>query len=91
VKRSHLVVLVIALLALVAVFRTIQTYALTAQAFDEPCHISAALEWLDRHTYKLDPVHPPLARVAIGLPLLVAGERYPSRPSDDPGRRITTS
>ena len=84
-KRSHLVVLVIALLALVAVFRTIQTYAVTAQAFDEPCHISAALEWLDRHTYKLDPVHPPLARVAIGLPLLVAGERYPSRPSDDPG------
>ncbi|MGB9083807.1 MAG: glycosyltransferase family 39 protein [Terriglobales bacterium] len=83
-KRSHLVVLVIALLALVAVFRTIQTYAVTAQAFDEPCHISAALEWLDRHTYKLDPVHPPLARVAIGLPLLVAGERYPSRPSDDP-------
>ncbi|MFY9660203.1 MAG: hypothetical protein WAJ97_06245, partial [Terriglobales bacterium] len=60
-KRSHLVVLVIALLALVAVFRTIQTYAVTAQAFDEPCHISAALEWLDRHTYKLDPVHPPLA------------------------------
>jgi hypothetical protein len=52
--------------------------------FDEPCHISATLEWLDRHTYKLDPVHPPLARVAIGLPLLLAGERYPSQPSDDP-------
>jgi dolichyl-phosphate-mannose-protein mannosyltransferase len=70
--------------ALVAVFRTVQTYAITAQGFDEPCHISAALEWLDRHTYKLDPVHPPLARVAIGLPLLLAGERYPSLPSDDP-------
>jgi 4-amino-4-deoxy-L-arabinose transferase-like glycosyltransferase len=84
VKRSHLVALVIALLALVAVLRTIQTYAITAPGFDEPCHISAALEWLDRHTYKLDPVHPPLARVAIGLPLLLAGERYPSQPSDDP-------
>jgi 4-amino-4-deoxy-L-arabinose transferase-like glycosyltransferase len=78
------VALVVALVALVALFRTVQTYAITAQGFDEPCHISAALEWLDRHTYKLDPVHPPLARVAIGLPLLLAGERYPSLPSDDP-------
>lgn len=84
-KRSHLVALVTALLAVVAVLRTVHTYAITAQGFDEPCHISAALEWLDRHTYKLDPVHPPLARVAIGLPLLLAGERYPSLPSDDPG------
>jgi hypothetical protein len=84
VKRPRLVVLVIVLLALVAVFRTVQTYAITAQGFDEPCHISAALEWLELHTYKLDPVHPPLARVAIGLPLLIAGERYPSLPSDDP-------
>jgi hypothetical protein len=80
----RLVALVVALVALVALFRTVQTYAITAQGFDEPCHISAALEWLDRHTYKLDPVHPPLARVAIGLPLLLAGERYPSLPSDDP-------
>jgi hypothetical protein len=80
----RLVALVVALVALVAVLRTVQTYAITAQGFDEPCHISAALEWLDKHTYKLDPVHPPLARVAIGLPLLLAGERYPSLPSDDP-------
>jgi 4-amino-4-deoxy-L-arabinose transferase-like glycosyltransferase len=85
VGRSHLGELVIVLLALVAVLRTVRTYDITAQGFDEPCHIAAALEWLDRHTYKLDPVHPPLARVAIGLPLLLAGERYPSLASDDPG------
>ena len=35
------------------------------------------IELLARHTYKLDPVHPPLARIAIGLPLYLAGERYP--------------
>lgn len=83
-KRSHLTGLLVALLALIAVLRTVQTYATTAQGFDEPCHISAALEWLDRNTYTLDPVHPPLARVAIGLPLLLAGERYPNLPPDDP-------
>ena len=77
-KRSRWSELVVALLALVAIVRTVQTYAITAQGFDEPCHIAAALEWLDRHTYTLDPVHPPLARLAIGLPLRVAGERFPT-------------
>ena len=70
-------VVLCALLALAAVGRIISSYSLTSQAFDEPCHIAAAIELLARHTYKLDPVHPPLARIAIGLPLYLAGERYP--------------
>jgi len=70
-------VVVCALLALVAVVRIFSSYTVTSQAFDEPCHIAAAIELLSRHTYKLDPVHPPLARIAIGLPLYFAGERYP--------------
>jgi hypothetical protein len=72
-------------LALVAVIRIVSTYSLTAQAFDEPCHVAAAIELLDRHTYTLDPVHPPLARIAIGLPLYLAGERYPQLPPPDHG------
>ena len=83
-KRKHYVALALALLALVAVLRALLTYEDTAQGFDEPCHIAAALEWLDQHTYTLDPVHPPLARVAIGLPLYLAGERFPHLPSADP-------
>ena len=71
------------LLALIAVVRIIFTYAQTAQAFDEPCHVAAAIELLDRHTYTLDPVHPPLSRIAIGLPLYLAGERYPKLPPTD--------
>jgi hypothetical protein len=70
-------VVLCALLALSAVVRIISSYSLTSLAFDEPCHIAAAIELLARHTYKLDPVHPPLARIAIGLPLYLAGERYP--------------
>lgn len=42
------------------------------------------MEWLDRGTYKLDPVHPTLSRIAIALPLYLAGERYPNLPKDDP-------
>jgi hypothetical protein len=70
-------VVVCALLALVGVLRIISSYPLTSLTFDEPCHLAAAIELLARHTYKLDPVHPPLARIAIGLRLYLAGERYP--------------
>jgi 4-amino-4-deoxy-L-arabinose transferase-like glycosyltransferase len=69
--------LLVAVLLIIAVGRILLTYSTTAQAFDEPCHVAAALEFLDHGTYSLDPVHPPLARIAIGIPLYLAGERYP--------------
>src|SRR5579863_289085 len=49
-----------ALFALIAVIRIVAGYSQTAQGFDEPCHVGAAIELLDRGTYTLDPVHPPL-------------------------------
>jgi len=67
-----------AVLILVAVLRIVATYKSTSVAWDEPCHIAAGLEWVDKHTYTLDPIHPPLSRTAIGLPLYLAGERIPS-------------
>src|SRR5260221_13200172 len=65
-------------LILVAVCRIVATYRATSVAWDEPCHIAAGLEWVAKHTYTLDPIHPPLSRTAIGLPLYLAGERFPS-------------
>lgn len=72
-----------ALFALVAIVRIVSSYSQTSQAFDEPCHVAAGIELLDRYTYTLDPVHPPLSRIAIGLPLYLAGERYPKLPPLD--------
>lgn len=66
------------LLTLVAVLRVLSSYSHTAQAFDEPYHVAAAIELLDKGTYTLDPLHPPLERIAIGLPLYLAGERLPN-------------
>jgi len=75
VKRSHLVVLVIALLALVAVFRTIQTYAVT------PRHSMSLVTsrrrwngWTDTRT-SLTRFTSACARRHRAT-LLVAGERY---------------
>lgn len=72
------------LLTLLAVARVVLSYSHTAQAFDEPTHVDAAIELLDKGTYTSDPVHPPLSRIAIGLPLYLAGERYPGVPSPEP-------
>src|SRR6267154_4704115 len=73
-----------ALAILLAIARVTASYRHTSEAFDEPCHVSAGLELLDHHTYTLDPIHPPLSRLAIGLPLYLAGERIPAFVDGDP-------
>ena len=83
-KRGRYLAAVAALMALVAVWRVVSTYRETAQAFDEACHISSAMELIDKGTYTLDPYNTPLARIGIGLPLYFAGERYPQLSPDDP-------
>jgi hypothetical protein len=71
------------LLIVISVVRIVLTYSSTAQAVGEPCHVSAAIEFLDKNTYTLDPMHPPVARIAIGLPLYLAGVSYPVMSKDE--------
>lgn len=82
-NRKPYVALAIAFLIVIAVARILLTYKVTAQGFDEPCHVGAAIELLDKGRYTLDPVHPPLSRIAIGIPLYLAGERFPHWPASD--------
>ncbi|HSR62455.1 MAG TPA: hypothetical protein VLN56_03510 [Gammaproteobacteria bacterium] len=60
--------IIFSLLLLLAVVRIISTYGVFSQTYDEPAHIAAGLEWLERGTYQLEVDHPPLARVfnAVG-------------------------
>jgi hypothetical protein len=84
-KSRSLSTVIVLVLSLIGIVRIIATYAISPQAFDEVCHVAAAIELLDHHTYMLDPIHPPLARIAIGLPLFLAGERFPKlTPLDHP-------
>lgn len=69
--------MVVVILSVLAVARIVAGYFSTSQAFDEPAHVAAGMEWLDRGTYLIDPLHPPLARIAITLPLYLAGARLP--------------
>src|SRR3954471_806858 len=76
--------IVASVFVLVAVLRVLHEDRQLSQGFDESCHVAAGMEWLDRHAYTLDPVHPPLARYAVKLPLYWAGERFPKFSGDDP-------
>jgi 4-amino-4-deoxy-L-arabinose transferase-like glycosyltransferase len=64
-KRS---VLAIATLTLLAVIRVASTHRVFSATVDEPAHLAAGYEWFDG-TYRIDPTHPPLARILFALPL----------------------
>ena len=62
---------------LVGVGRIASTYHTFNQAYDEPAHIACGMEWLDKGTFKIEPQHPPLPRVAVALGPYLAGLRLP--------------
>lgn len=67
--------IIFSLLLLLAVVRIISTYGVFSQTYDEPAHIAAGLEWLERGTYQLEVDHPPLARVFNAVGPWLAGAR----------------
>ena len=74
-RRSIIGVMLFCLLAGISVARIISTYKVFSQTTDEPAHLITGMEWLQRGTYTFEPLHPPLARVAIALGPYVSGLR----------------
>ena len=60
-----------------AIFRIVATYSSISVAYDEPAHIACGMEWLDKGTFTLEPLHPPLARIAAAIGPYLAGARLP--------------
>ncbi|HYF08537.1 MAG TPA: glycosyltransferase family 39 protein [Acetobacteraceae bacterium] len=67
------------------------TWPVFTHTYDEPAHLATGIEWLDRGTYRHEPQHPPLARVALALGPWLDGLRAerpaphassPSRPAE---------
>src|SRR5947209_6721391 len=69
---------------LVASIRIIATYTVFNHTFDEPAHIGAGMEWLDKGSYTWERQHPPLARIASALGPYLMGARstQPVKPED---------
>jgi hypothetical protein len=53
----------------------VSTYHVFNQTWDEPAHVAAGMQWLDRGQYTYEPLHPPLARVMVALGPRLAGIR----------------
>jgi hypothetical protein len=72
---SYLPVLTAALSVLIATLLIVATYPVFSQTYDEPAHLAAGMEWLDRGSYSYEAIHPPLARIAVALGPYLAGTR----------------
>lgn len=67
VDLQHYHIVIFALLIIVGLLRITSTYNVFWQTWDEPAHIAAGMEWLDRRQYTYELFHPPLARVMGAL------------------------
>src|ERR1700730_17552394 len=48
--------------------------------FDEPAHIAAGLSYVEKHSFDLNPQHPPLLKELSGAFLRASGVRWPAAP-----------
>ena len=60
---------------MIGTVRIVSTYHVFNQTWDEPAHVAAGMQWLDRGLYTYEPLHPPLARVLVALGPRLAGIR----------------
>lgn len=74
-NRNFDFVLLIVLMIVVGCLRIGLTYSVFWQTIDEPFHIAAGMEWLDKGQYTYELFHPPLARVMGALGLYLNGIR----------------
>jgi len=68
------IILVVAVIAFGAISIT-STYRIFAHTVDEPAHLAAGIELLDRGTYRYEQQHPPLARLAVAIGPYLLGAR----------------
>lgn len=75
--------LVLALVILVACLLTAGSWRIYSNTWDEPEHLAAGIELLDKGHYEYDTEHPPLARVLLAIGPYLAGARSYGTPPPD--------
>jgi len=63
-------------LVLLSMARVASTWHELSETSDEPAHVRAGLEWLDRGTYRFSTVDPPLSRIPVAVGPYLAGYRF---------------
>ena len=78
--NNRLAFLAFAVMA-IGLFRVFLTYDMFWQTWDEPAHIAAGMEWLDKGQYQYELFHPPLSRVMTAVGLYFDGIRSAGKTS----------
>ncbi len=73
----------LALLILIACLLSASTWRVYSNTWDEPEHLAAGIELLDRGKYEYDTEHPPIVRALIALGPYLAGARSFGTPPPD--------
>src|SRR4051794_36145674 len=55
--------------------RIAATYSVLSITYDEPAHIAAGMQLIDKHEFTYERLHPPLSRIAVALGPYIAGYR----------------
>lgn len=66
-KQKFYSYLLLILVIIFGLLRITSTYGVFWQTWDEPAHIAAGMEWLDKGQYTYEHLHAPLARVMSAL------------------------
>ena len=73
----------VALVAAIGSVAAVSTWHVYGHTWDEPEHLAAGLELIDRGKYEYDVQHPPLGRVLIAIGPYLAGARSLGMPPPD--------
>jgi 4-amino-4-deoxy-L-arabinose transferase-like glycosyltransferase len=65
-------------LVLLGSIRIAATYTVFSHTLDETAHIGCGMEWLQFGTYRIEPQHPPLARIMAAIGPYLLGNRLPA-------------
>jgi hypothetical protein len=74
-KQKFYSYLLLTLIIIFGLLRITSTYRVFWQTWDEPAHIAAGIEWLDKGQYTYEHLHAPLARVMSALGPYLDGVR----------------
>lgn len=73
--QRHYHAILLCIILCISSAQIISTYRAVSPTADEAAHIAIGMEWLQRGTYEIEPLHPPLARILAALPLYLSGMR----------------
>lgn len=74
-KQKFYSYLLVSVLIIFGLLRITSTYGVFWQTWDEPAHLAAGMEWLDKGKYTYEHLHAPLARVMSAIGPFLDGVR----------------